>query len=154
MNSLVVQIAQRGLLAIIVVALAACATPMAEQPASKPAEPASVAAVPAPVSTVVQSEWVGDYQGKWTVDGLGHSGKATLTITAVNGNQIMGEATWFDTPFGDLTEPVWQSEIKTDGTLTVRHKNNAEYMLKLVDRKLRGNFKYEVYTGTLDMDRK
>ncbi|MBB5017490.1 hypothetical protein HNQ59_000754 [Chitinivorax tropicus] len=155
MNSFVARSVQKGLLMVVVAGLAACATPPVEPTApAVPAAPAPAVPATTPAPESAQSEWIGNFEGKWTVDGLGHSGKATLKITAVNGNQIAGEATWFDTPFGDLTEPVWQSEIKADGSLMVRHKNNAEYVLKLANRKLRGNFKYEVYTGTLDMDRK
>lgn len=147
---------KRITLAAAVAGLAACATQPAGPTADKAAETAQpVEAAPAPAvpAAAEQPALVGNYVGKWIVDGLGQSGKAELKITAVDGNKIKGEATWFDTPFGDLTEPIEKSEIKADGSIYVHHANNAEYLLKPQGKRLVGNFKYEVYTGTLDVDK-
>ncbi|MEW9900383.1 hypothetical protein ABWL39_17330 [Chitinivorax sp. PXF-14] len=147
---------KRITLAAAVAGLAACATPPGGATPEQAAETAQPAAAPveaAPVPAAVQPALVGNYVGKWIVDGLGQSGKAELKITGVDGNKITGEATWFDTPFGDLTEPIEKSEIKADGSIYVHHANNAEYLLKPQGKRLVGNFKYEVYTGTLDVDK-
>ncbi|MFC4160961.1 hypothetical protein [Chitinimonas lacunae] len=157
-------VALSGLAATLL--LGACASPSgpssapaAPTPPATPASPAPVAPVSAAPSS--QSPLLGTWEGKWTVDSMGYEGRAILEITGLEGNRVVGRATMYDTPYGDLTEAFEQASF--DGQkLDVKHKTNAAYTLTLGDKdgkpRLNGPLTYNTdtgsYTGRLRVDKK
>ncbi|QDQ26244.1 hypothetical protein FNU76_07645 [Chitinimonas arctica] len=107
----------------------------------KPAE--SVRPVPAaqPIAqaaaTASATPLVGRWEGKWTIDSMGYEGKTVIEIEQLNGDNVIGKATMFDTPYGDLSEPFAPGTFNS-GKLVVKHQN-ANYTLTLgeKDGKLR-----------------
>ena len=155
-----------GVAALAVVGLSGCAgwqeqPDQAAAPApveSKPAPvPAPVAApVPAPAAGAAPAEQnvlVGKWVGKWVVDGTGTDGKAELDIKEVKGEVVNGVSSILDTPFGDLIEPFAPGKMTDGSTMVLNHTNGAIFTLKLssgAKPALKGTFKFEAYTGTLN----
>ncbi|MEH6459080.1 hypothetical protein [Chitinimonas sp. JJ19] len=157
--------------------LAGCATTPSEpaKPASpvvvapkpvepaKPAEPAAITPAPStkPAEIIKQVEptqpatatapIVGNWEGKWTIDSMGYEGKTVIVIEKLDGANVVGRATMFDTPYGDLTEAFAPATF--DGSkLNVKHQNNASYVLTLGEKdgamRLSGPLVYITEAGT------
>ena len=133
----------------------AAPTAAAPAPAATPAPvtaPAPAAAAAAPAAT--DSKYVGTWVGKWVVDGTGTDGKAVVEIKSINGDTINGVSSILDTPFGDLIEPFAPGKFKDPTTMVFSHANGAVFTLKVSEsggkQYMKGTFKYEAYTGTLN----
>lgn len=162
-------VALSGLAATLL--LGACASPSGPATSPTPAPTPSAAPAPAPTPapapapsaaapSAPSSALVGVWEGKWTVDSMGYEGKAILEITGLDGGRVLGKATMYDTPYGDLTENFDQASY--DGQkMDVKHKN-AAYTLTLGDKdgkpRLNGPLTYNTdtgsYTGRLRVDKK
>ncbi len=135
---------------------AATPAPVESKPAPAPAPvaaPAPAPAAPAAAAPAEQNALVGKWLGKWVVDGTGTDGKAELDIKEVNGEVVNGVSSILDTPFGDLIEPFAPGKLKDGSTVVLSHTNGAVFTLKLSQGAkpvLKGTFKFEAYTGTLN----
>lgn len=118
------------------------------------AAPAPAPAAPAAAAPAEQNALVGKWIGKWVVDGTGTDGKAELDIKEVNGEVVNGVSSILDTPFGDLVEPFAPGKLKDGSTVVLSHANGAVFTLKMTSaggkQALKGTFKFEAYTGTLN----
>lgn len=158
-----------GVAALAVVGLSGCAgwqgqpdqaaapAPVESKPAPAPAPvaaPAPAPAAPAAAAPAEQNALVGKWIGKWVVDGTGTDGKAELDIKEVKGEVVNGVSSILDTPFGDLIEPFAPGKLKDGSTVVLSHSNGAVFTLKLSaaggKQALKGTFKFEAYTGTLN----
>ena len=138
---------------------AAAPAPVESKPAPAPAPVAAPAPAPAPAAPAAaaaaeQSVLVGKWLGKWVVDGTGTDGKAELDIKEVKGEVVNGVSSILDTPFGDLIEPFAPGKLKDGSTVVLSHANGAVFTLKMTSaggkQALKGTFKFEAYTGTLN----
>lgn len=71
---------------------------------------------------------VGNWAGEWKYQGF--PGKLTSKVTAAEGNQLKGQATWFGTAVGDLDLNFDKAEVK-GGTLFVEHPMGMSFKAKL-----------------------
>ena len=134
---------------------AAVPAPVESKVAPAPAPVAAPAPAPvAPAAPAEQNALVGKWIGKWVVDGTGTDGKAELDIKEVNGEVVNGVSSILDTPFGDLVEPFAPGKLKDGSTVVLSHANGAVFTLKMTSaggkQALKGTFKFEAYTGTLN----
>ena len=155
-----------GTALLVAVGMSGCAwikeayEPAAPQPApvATPAPAPAPVAAPAPTPAAAapaatESKYVGTWVGKWVVDGTGTDGKAVVEIKSINGDTINGVSSILDTPFGDLIEPFAPGKMTDGSTMVLNHTNGAIFTLKLssgAKPALKGTFKFEAYTGTLN----
>jgi 3-oxoacyl-ACP reductase-like protein len=132
---------------------AAAPAPVESKPATAPAPVAAPAPAPAAAPAATHA-LVGKWIGKWVVDGTGTDGKAEIEVKEVNGDVVVGVSSIFDTPFGDLISPFSPGKLKDASTVLLNHENGAIFTLKLSEAgakpSLKGTFKFEAYTGTLN----
>jgi len=81
----------------------------------------SIASIGLAADADIAPKLVGKWEGQWTFGSTG--GKLTAEITAVEGTQLKGEATWFGTAAGDLKLPFDSAGIK-DGTVKIDQAYN------------------------------
>ncbi len=93
---------------------------------------------------------VGKWEGKWIFGSAG--GKLTAEITAAEGTQLKGEATWFGTAAGDLKLPFGKAEIK-DGTVKIEQMYNLSLTGKVSEdaKSMTGTWESAAGNGPMEL---
>lgn len=91
---------------------------------------------------------VGNWEGEWQYSGK--AGKLTSKVSAAEGNQLKGQATWFGTAVGDLELEFNSASVK-DGVLTVEHPYDMSFKAKIAEdgKSMTGTWESRAGSGPL-----
>jgi hypothetical protein len=135
--------------------LTACATqstsPAPSAPAAAP-KAAAAPAAPALSDAAIAEKFKGQWTGEWNMPGVA-SGKFVFIGTSVEGNNVKGEAHWYQTAAGDLKLPLLKATV-VNGVLKAEQVGDTKFNLKMKsDTELAGDWNIKGYTGDLKVKR-